>query len=92
VPAVAVMEAAVPAHGGTDDEREHFGVATGGAGPGGAVGKIVLKHGINPASLALEITESVVIKDASAIIDVLHAFRRLGVKLHMETSAQGIRR
>jgi EAL domain-containing protein (putative c-di-GMP-specific phosphodiesterase class I) len=53
------------------------------------VGQIVAESGIDPASIILEITETVMIKSAEICIPVLEQLRRLGVRLHMDDFGTG---
>jgi EAL domain-containing protein (putative c-di-GMP-specific phosphodiesterase class I) len=54
--------------------------------------QVIQDTGIKPSSLVLEITESVVIKNAEAAIKVLNQIREIGVKLHMDDFGTDIRR
>ena len=51
--------------------------------------KIVRDSGIAPESLALEITESVMIRDFKSALRVLQPIRELGVHLHMDDFGTG---
>jgi diguanylate cyclase (GGDEF)-like protein len=53
------------------------------------IGEILQTAGIEPKSLALEITESVMIREADAAIRVLKQIRDLGVRLHMDDFGTG---
>jgi diguanylate cyclase (GGDEF)-like protein/PAS domain S-box-containing protein len=45
--------------------------------------------GLDPASLSLEITETVMLGDADALIDTLHALKALGVRLVLDDFGTG---
>ena len=51
--------------------------------------RIVEESGISPETLALEITESVMIRDAEFSASVMHKIRGLGVHLHMDDFGTG---
>lgn len=53
------------------------------------IAEILKTTRVEPKSLALEITESVVIRDADAAIRVLKQIRDLGVRLHMDDFGTG---
>ena len=53
------------------------------------VAQIVRERGIAPGTLALEITETVMIRDAETAIRVLQPIRNLGVQLHMDDFGTG---
>jgi diguanylate cyclase (GGDEF)-like protein len=55
----------------------------------GKIDQIVRSNGIAPSSLALEITESAMIRDAENVINVLQQIRHLGVRLHMDDFGTG---
>jgi diguanylate cyclase (GGDEF)-like protein len=45
--------------------------------------------GLSPSRLELEITETVLLQDNQAVLDVLHQIRRLGVKISMDDFGTG---
>ncbi|HEY2772299.1 MAG TPA: EAL domain-containing protein [Solirubrobacteraceae bacterium] len=49
-----------------------------------AVGSVLRTTGIDPACLSLEITESVVLRDAEAVSDTLQELKALGVRLVLD--------
>jgi predicted signal transduction protein with EAL and GGDEF domain len=51
--------------------------------------RILKTSGITPKALALEITESVMIRNAESTKDVLKRIRQLGVRLHMDDFGTG---
>jgi predicted signal transduction protein with EAL and GGDEF domain len=51
--------------------------------------QIVQQTGIKPSSLALEITESVMIRDAENAVRLMNEIRALGVHLHMDDFGTG---
>jgi diguanylate cyclase len=53
------------------------------------VRKTIEKTGCNPASIILEITESVMIRNAETAIPILNELRALGVRLHMDDFGTG---
>jgi diguanylate cyclase (GGDEF)-like protein len=53
------------------------------------VREIIQRSGIDPASLVLEITESVVIQDSVASATLLRQIKDLGVQLHMDDFGTG---
>ncbi len=55
----------------------------------GRVREIISRSGIDPASLVLEITESVVIQDSTASAHLLRQIKDLGVQLHMDDFGTG---
>ena len=55
----------------------------------GTVQDVVSRHGLDPASLCLEITESVVMDDASASVETLRRLKSLGVRLAIDDFGTG---
>jgi diguanylate cyclase (GGDEF)-like protein len=53
------------------------------------VKRIVRDSGVRPQSVALEITETVMIKNAETAIPILNEFRAIGVRLHMDDFGTG---
>jgi diguanylate cyclase (GGDEF)-like protein/PAS domain S-box-containing protein len=53
------------------------------------VGQIIAQSGVSPSSVILEITETVIIKNAELSIPVLEQLRALGVRLHMDDFGTG---
>jgi diguanylate cyclase (GGDEF)-like protein len=53
------------------------------------VGQILRESGLAPDCLQLEITETAVMKDASAALDTLHQLKALGVKLAIDDFGTG---
>jgi EAL domain-containing protein (putative c-di-GMP-specific phosphodiesterase class I) len=51
--------------------------------------RVLKETGISPKALSLEITESVMIRNAESAKDVLKHIRRLGVRLHMDDFGTG---
>ena len=45
--------------------------------------------GLSPSRLELEITETVLLQDDQAVLDVLHQVRRLGVQISMDDFGTG---
>ena len=55
----------------------------------GLVRKVLTKTGINPATLQLEITESVLMQDCGAMSKILHELKQLGVVLDADDFGTG---
>ncbi|HZW26194.1 MAG TPA: EAL domain-containing protein [Gallionella sp.] len=55
----------------------------------GKVTAITNSHGINPARLKLELTESVVLNDVADVVKKMRALKDLGVKLSMDDFGMG---
>jgi diguanylate cyclase (GGDEF)-like protein/PAS domain S-box-containing protein len=53
------------------------------------IGEIISGSGVEPGSLILEITETVMIKSAEVVIPILEQLRGLGVRLHMDDFGTG---
>jgi diguanylate cyclase (GGDEF)-like protein/PAS domain S-box-containing protein len=53
------------------------------------VQEVVSRHGVDPSSLCLEITESVVMDDASASVETLRRLKALGVRLAIDDFGTG---
>jgi diguanylate cyclase (GGDEF)-like protein/PAS domain S-box-containing protein len=53
------------------------------------VDRLLKLHGLDPASLCLEITESMFMEDSAAVADGLQALRRLGVRLAVDDFGTG---
>ncbi|MCC6175541.1 MAG: EAL domain-containing protein [Chloroflexi bacterium] len=53
------------------------------------VAEALVNAGLEPRSLVLEITESLLMQDTDAIIDRLHALKRLGVRLAIDDFGTG---
>ena len=53
------------------------------------VGRTLLTHGLSPSSLIIEITESVLMKDANATVARLHRLKDLGVLLSIDDFGTG---
>jgi len=53
------------------------------------VDQVLSMHGLDPASLCLEITESMFMEDSAAVADGLQALRRLGVRLAVDDFGTG---
>jgi EAL domain-containing protein (putative c-di-GMP-specific phosphodiesterase class I) len=53
------------------------------------VGHLLVEHELDPASLCLEITESMFMEDSAAVADGLGALRRLGVRLAVDDFGTG---
>jgi EAL domain-containing protein (putative c-di-GMP-specific phosphodiesterase class I) len=49
-----------------------------------SIGKIIREHGVDAHSIILEITETVMIRDAETSIPVLEQLRGMGLRLHMD--------
>lgn len=47
------------------------------------------RYGLNPACLELELTESILLQDSEAFIDLLHRLKALGVKLSIDDFGTG---
>jgi diguanylate cyclase (GGDEF)-like protein len=55
----------------------------------GRVTELTRMHGINPARLKLELTESVVLSDVAEVVAKMRALKELGVKLSMDDFGVG---
>jgi predicted signal transduction protein with EAL and GGDEF domain len=55
----------------------------------GAVAAALVRHGLNPARLVVEITESVFIQDEAAAVVVLTKLRELGVRVALDDFGSG---
>jgi EAL domain-containing protein (putative c-di-GMP-specific phosphodiesterase class I) len=55
----------------------------------GLVGAVLRDSGLDPLSLALEITEGVLLEDTAATAETLQALRRLGVRLMLDDFGTG---
>ena len=55
----------------------------------GVVGAVLRESGLDPLSLALEITEGVLLEDTAATAETLQALRRLGVRLMLDDFGTG---
>ena len=53
------------------------------------VGRILAESGIAPATLVLEMTESVLVQDVEATVSTLHALKALGVRLAIDDFGTG---
>jgi EAL domain-containing protein (putative c-di-GMP-specific phosphodiesterase class I) len=53
------------------------------------VANLLDEHQINPALLKLELTESLVMKDMTSMVETMHALRNLGVLLSMDDFGTG---
>ena len=53
------------------------------------VADVLSKTGLDPASLELEITESVLMQDAEATIDMLRALKEMGIKISVDDFGTG---
>ena len=49
----------------------------------------VLYHGINPALLKLELTESMLLEDVTSTIEIMHALRKIGVQFSLDDFGTG---
>lgn len=59
------------------------------AGFVGRVGKILKQHGVDPARLNIEITESTLMEDYDGLIDALRALRTMGLGLSIDDFGTG---
>jgi EAL domain-containing protein (putative c-di-GMP-specific phosphodiesterase class I) len=48
------------------------------------VGRLMLKHGVNPRRVKLELTEGVVLNDIDDVAAQMHSLKALGVKLSLD--------
>jgi EAL domain-containing protein (putative c-di-GMP-specific phosphodiesterase class I) len=53
------------------------------------VGEVIAQTGVHPSSLCFEITESVLMDDTEAVIDVISSMRALGVQLAIDDFGTG---
>ena len=53
------------------------------------VREALVEHGLVPSTLTIEITESVLMKDANATVAILHRLKELGVKLAIDDFGTG---
>jgi EAL domain-containing protein (putative c-di-GMP-specific phosphodiesterase class I) len=78
----------------SDERREGNGHANGSAEPGGEgfcdfVEQIIAKYALGPGHLALELTESTLMKDAERAAALLDRLTRLGVNIHVDDFGTG---
>ena len=53
------------------------------------VGSLMLRHGVNPRRVKLELTEGVVLNDVDEVAAKMHALKALGVKLSLDDFGTG---
>ena len=53
------------------------------------VAEVVARTGIEPGSLELEITESTILQQSTAVMGMLHGLKALGVRLHVDDFGTG---